>query len=203
MAEKRSAQDKLVTAALAMIEKDGWQALSLTALARQSNVPFETVFQLCPDKHALLKLIGASINIAAVKRMTEPGDNEPARDRAFDAILVVFEAMAAFKPALAVIYQETRADPATWFDVAPVFVRSAEWVADNAKLPTNGLQGLATTRAIAALLVETFGVWIADGEDLAKTMAHVDRRLRSAESWLSTFQRKDDQKKSDETQPAD
>ncbi len=197
MAEKRSAQDKLVTAALSTIEKDGWQGLSLTQLARQSNIPVETVFQLCPDKHALLKLIGASINIAAVKRMTEPGDNEPARDRAFDAILIVFEAMASYKPALAVISQETRGDPTTWFDVAPVFVRSAEWIADNAKLPTNGLRGFATTRAIAALLVETLGVWLTDGEDLSKTMAHVDRRLRSAESWLNTLKRKD------EKQPAD
>lgn len=197
MAEKRSAQDKLVAAALSMIEKDGWQGLSLTQLARQSNVPIETVFQLCPDKHALLKLIGASINIAAVKRMSEPGDNEPARDRAFDAILIVFEVMAPFKPALAVIYQETRADPATWFDVAPLFVRSAEWIADNARLPTSGLEGFATIRAIAGLLVETLGVWLTDGEDLSKTMAHVDRRLRSAESWIKTFKRKDDK------QPAD
>jgi AcrR family transcriptional regulator len=194
MAEKRSPQEKLVAAALSMIEKDGWQGLSLAQLARDSSVPRETVFQLCPDKHALLKLIGTSINAAAIKRMAEPGDNEPPRDRAFDAILIVFEAMAPYKPALAVIQQETRIDPVTWFDAAPIFVRSAEWIADNAKLPTNGLQGLATTRAIAALLVETFGVWLADGEDLSKTMAHVDRRLRSAESWLAAFKRKDDEK---------
>jgi len=203
MAEKRSPQDKLVATALSMIETSGWQGLSLTQLARESKIPVETVFHLCPDKHALLKLIGTSINAAAVKRMTEPGDNEPARDRAFDAILVVFEAMADYKPALAVIYQETRIDPATWLDVGPFFVRSAEWIADNAKLPTNGLQGLATTRAIAALLVETFGVWLADGEDLAKTMAHVDRRLRSAESWISTFQRRERKENKDEKQAAD
>jgi AcrR family transcriptional regulator len=197
MAEKRSPQEKLVAAAFSMIEKDGWQGLSLTQLARQSKIPVETVFQLCPDKHGLLTLIGAHINVAAVKRMTEPGDNEPPRDRAFDAILVVFEAMAEDKPALAVIYRELRADPSTWFDLAPVFVRSAEWIADNARLPTNGLHGLATTRAIAALLLETFGVWLDDSEDLSKTMAHVDRRLRSAESWLNTFRRKE------EKQPAD
>jgi ubiquinone biosynthesis protein COQ9 len=201
MAEKRTPQEKLVATALSMIESGGWHGLSLANLARQSKLPVETVFQLCPDKHALLKLIGTNINIAAVKRMSEPGDNEPARDRAFDAVLVVFEAMADYKPALAVIYKELRADPSTWIDLAPVFVRSAEWIADNAKLPTNGLHGLATTRVIAALLVETFGVWIDDGEDLAKTMAHVDRRLRSAESWLNTFRRKDEKK--DEKQTAD
>lgn len=197
MAEKRSAQDKLVAAALAMIEKDGWRDLSLAQLARTSGVPMETVYQLCADKQALLKLIGANIDIAALKKMSEPGDNEPARDRAFDTILVCFEAMAAYKPAVAVIYQETRSDPGQWLDIAPIFLRSAQWIADNAQLPTSGVRGFATSRAIAALLVETMGVWLGDGEDLAKTMAHVDRRLRLAESWLNTLQRKEDK------QPAD
>jgi AcrR family transcriptional regulator len=197
MAEKRSAQDKLVAAALSMIEKDGWRELSLAQLARHSKVPVETVYQLCPDKHALLRLIAASIDVAALKQMSEPGDNEPARDRAFDGILICFEAMAAFKPALAVIYHETRGDPAQWLEAAPIFVRTSQWIADNARLPREGLAGFATTRAIAALLAETMGVWLTDGTDLSKTMAHVDRRLRLAESWLNTLKRRD------EKQPAD
>jgi len=171
--------------------------LSLAQLARNSKIPIETFYQLCPDKNALLKLIAATIDVAALKRMAEPGDNEPARDRAFDSILICFEAMAPFKPALAVIYNETGSDPSQWLDVAPIFVRSAQWIADNARLPKTGLTGYATTRAIAALLAETMGVWLTDGEDLSKTMAHVDRRLRLAESWLNTFKRKD------ETKPAD
>ena len=41
------------------------------------------------------------------------------------------------------------------------------------------------------LLAETLGVWLKDGEDLAKTMAHVDRRLRMIEEWAGMLQRKD------------
>ncbi len=196
MAERQTAQDKLVTAALAMIERDGWRALSLAHLARHSNVPVETVYQLCPDKHALLKLIGASIDIAALKRMTEPAENTPPRDRAFDAVLSCFEAMAPYRPALAVIHAETLGDPGGWLEAAPILLRSARWIADNAQLPTTGLRGIATTRGIAVLLADTMGVWLTDGEDLSKTMAHVDRRLRMAESWLGTLNRAKDEKQS-------
>src|SRR5438105_14181548 len=120
MAEKQSSQEKLVSAALAMIEKDGWRTLSLAHLARHSNVPIETVYQLSPDKHALLKLIGAGIDIATLKRMTEPAENTPLRDRAFDAVISCFEAMAPYKPALTVIHAETRGDPGSWLDAAPI-----------------------------------------------------------------------------------
>src|ERR1700682_3944987 len=198
MAEKQTAQEKLVAAALAAIEKDGWHSLSLAHLARHSNVPVETVYQLCPDKHALLKLIGASIDIAALRRMTEPAENTPARDRAFDAVLSCFEAMAPYKPALTVIHAETRADPGGWFDAAPILLRSAQWIADNAQLPTTGLRGFAATRGIAVLLADTMGVWLTDAEDLSKTMAHVDRRLRLGESWLGALSRAKQEK-----QPAD
>src|SRR5213075_3589816 len=111
-----------------------------------------------------------TIDIAALKRMAEPEGNEPARDRAFDSILICFEAMAPYKAALTVIYNETGSDPAQWLDVAPLFVRSAQWIADNARLPKTGLTGYSTARAIAVLLAETMGVWLTDGEDLPKTM---------------------------------
>ena len=192
MAAKQSPQGKLVAAALAMIETEGWRALSLTQLARRSDIPIETVYQLCPDKHGLLKLIAAAIDVAALKRMTEPAANTPARDRVFDAVLNCFEAMAPYKPALAVIHHESRADAGGWLEAVPIFLRSAQWIADNAQLPTAGLRGFAATRGIAALLVDTMGVWLTDGEDLSKTMAHVDRRLRTAESWLGTLKRTKD-----------
>ena len=198
MAAKQTPQEKLVAAALAMIERDGWRALSLAHLARHANIPVETVYQLCPDKQALLRLIGAGIDVAALKRMNGPAENTPPRDRAFDAVLGCFEAMAPYKAALAVIQAETRGDPGGWLDAAPIFLRSAQWIADNAQLPTTGLRGFATTRGIAVLLADTMGIWLSDGEDLSKTMAHVDRRLRLAESWFGALDRTRDEK-----QPAD
>ncbi len=188
MATKLSPEEKLVTAALAAIEKGGWKALSLTALARKAKIPQATLYELCPDKRALLQLIAKRVDIAALERAIEPDENIPPRDRAFDAIIGCFESMTPLKPAIAVIHADTKGDPGAIFDVLPATVRSAFWIADSAGLSTTGWQGFLITRGIGVLLAETLAVWLEDGEDLAKTMAHVDRRLRLIEEWTERLQ---------------
>ena len=188
MATKLSPEEKLVTAALAAIEKGGWKALSLTALARKAKIPPATLYELCPDKRALLQLIAKRVDIAALERAIEPDENIPPRDRAFDAIIGCFESMTPLKPAIAVIHADTKGDPGAIFDVLPATVRSAFWIADSAGLSTTGWQGFLITRGIGVLLAETLAIWLEDGEDLAKTMAHVDRRLRLIEEWTERLQ---------------
>ena len=195
MTTKLSPEDKLVTAALTAIEKSGWKTLSLTALARKTKLAPAVVYDLCPDKRALLALIAKRIDLGALDRAVEPDDDAPPRDRAFDAILSCFESMTPLKPALQVIHDESVGDPAALFDALPATIRSAHWIADAAGLPTSGWQGFLVTRGVGVLLAETLGVWLKDGEDLAKTMAHVDRRLRMIEEWANMFQRKDKEQK--------
>ena len=183
MAAKPSPEEKLVAAALAAIEQSGWKSLSLTALARKAKIAPAALYELCPDKGALLALIAKRIDLAALERATDLDDDAPPRDRAFDAILSCFESMADLKPALQVIHDDSIGDPGAFLDALPSTIRSANWIADAAGLPTSGWQGFLVTRGIGVLLAETLGVWLKDGEDLAKTMAHVDRRLRMIEEW--------------------
>ena len=190
MTTKLSPEERLVNAALSAIEKSGWNSLSLTALARKAKIPPDTLYELCPHKRALLALIAKRIDLAALSRAAEPEPEAPPRDRAFDAILSCFEAMVPMKPALQVIHDESAGDPAALFDALPATIRSAQWIADSAELPTSGWQGFLVTRGIGVLLVETLGVWLKDGDDLAKTMAHVDRRLRTIEEWTGALRRK-------------
>ena len=199
MTTKLSPEDKFVTAALVAIEKSGWKSLSLTALARKAKIAPAALYELCPDKRALLGLIAKRIDIAALDRASDLDEDAPPRDRAFDAILSCFESMTPLKPALQIIHDDSAGDPGAFLDALPATIRSATWIADAAGLPTSGWQGLLVTRGIGILLAETLGVWLKDGEDLAKTMAHVDRRLRTIEEWTERLQRKP----SDEKETAD
>lgn len=187
--KKLSPEEKLVSAALAAIEKSGWKGLSLTALARKAKIDAATLYELCPDKRALLALIAKRVDIGLIERAPEPDPDIPPRDRAFDAILSCFEAMGPLKPAIQVIHDDSAGDPAAFLDVLPATMRSAQWIADIAGLPASGWRGLLVTRGIGILLAESLGVWLKDGDDLAKTMAHVDRRLRTIEEWMETLQR--------------
>ena len=191
MAAKLSPEERLVTAALVAIEKSGWKTLSLTALARSAKMPPAALYELCPNKRALLALIAKRIDLAALDRAGDRDKDAPPRDRAFDAILSCFESMTPLKPALQIIHDDSVGDPGAFLDALPATIRSATWIADAAGLPNSGWQGFLVTRGIGVLLAESLGVWLKDGDDLAKTMAHVDRRLRMIEEWAGKLARKD------------
>jgi len=186
---KSTPEDRLVDAALDEIVKSGWKALSLAALASKAKIPARTLYELCPDKRALLALISRRIDIALLEKSLPPDPAASMRDRAFDAILNWFENMAPMRPALSVIRDEGASDFGTMIDVIPATMRSAHWIADTAALPTTGWQGFLVTRGIGVLLAETVGIWLSDGPELERTMAHVDRRLRTFEEWSESFQR--------------
>jgi AcrR family transcriptional regulator len=188
--KKLSPEEKFVTTALSVIEKSGWKNLSLTALARKAKISPATLYELCPDKRALLALIAKRVDLAMLERTPEADLDIPPRDRAFDAIIGCFEGMAPLKPVIQVIHDDSAGDPGAILDVLPATMRSANWIADVAGLPTSGWKGFVTTRGIGILLAETLGIWLKDGEDLAKTMAHVDRRLRTIEEWSEALQRR-------------
>jgi AcrR family transcriptional regulator len=199
MAAKTSPEDKLVTAALAAIEEQGWAALSLTAMARKAKIPPQTMYEMCPDKRALLSLMAKRTDIALLERADEPDKGSPARDRAFDAILNWFEGLAPMRPALRIIHNESVGNLGEIIDLIPATMRSAQWIADCAALPSTGWEGFFVTRAIGLLLAETLGVWLNDGDDLAKTMAHVDRRMRTMEEWVSALRQANKSEKTADT----
>ncbi|MBL8781458.1 MAG: hypothetical protein JNL06_11035, partial [Alphaproteobacteria bacterium] len=156
----------------------------------KAKIDAATLYDLCPDKRALLALIAKRVDIGLIERAQEPDADIPPRDRAFDAILSCFEAMGPLKSTIQIIHDESKGDPGAFLDVLPATMRSAQWIADIAGLPTSGWQGFVTTRGIGILLAETLSVWLQDGDDLAKTMAHVDRRLRTIEEWAEALQRR-------------
>jgi hypothetical protein len=59
------------------------------------------------------------------------------------------------------------------------------WMLEAAGVSTAGLRGRLRVRALAVLYLSELRVFLRDDtEDLSKTMAALDRRLRQAEPWL-------------------
>ncbi len=59
------------------------------------------------------------------------------------------------------------------------------WMLEAAGLSSAGIRGRFRVRALAVLYLCVLRVFVRDdSEDLAKTMAALDRRLRQAEPWL-------------------
>jgi AcrR family transcriptional regulator len=188
MTTRKTPEQKLVAAAAADIVAHGWPAFSLTRTARKASIPLATLYEICPSKTALLTLMGKEVDLAFLRKDHVIDPEMPARDRAFDAILLWFEQLETLKPVLQAIRDAGKDDPGLLIDLVPMAARSAHWIAEVALLPDTGWRGFAITRGIGLLMADTLPVWLADERDLARTMAHLDRRLRMIEEWNETLQ---------------
>ena len=60
-----------------------------------------------------------------------------------------------------------------------------------ARIEAEGVRGFLVRRGLAAIYADTLRVWLADpSEDAARTMAHLDKRLRQAASLLGRLPRR-------------
>jgi AcrR family transcriptional regulator len=184
-----SPQDKLTQTAFTLIERDGWTNLTLLGLAKAAKMKVAEVYRLAPDKAALLGLVLAALDRDIVERLTEQDARAPLRDRAFDAVLNAFEAMGPRKPVMRVLFHDLRRDPSGWIAAWRSLKQTAAWVAESAGIKTDGFLGAMQLRALSLLLADTTSVWLEDGDDLGRTMAHVDGRLRRFEKAVSIFRR--------------
>jgi len=188
MTARKTPEQKLIAAATAEIVAHGWSGFSLTKAARKAAIPLATLYEICPGKAALLPLMGKDVDLAFLRQDHAVDAGMPARDRAFDAILYWFEHLEPIRPVLVAIRDAGKDDPALLIDLLPMAGRSANWIAEVARLPDTGWRGFAVTRGIALLMADTLPVWLDDERDLARTMAHLDRRLRMIEEWSESLE---------------
>jgi AcrR family transcriptional regulator len=188
-ASARSPEDRLIQTAFTLIERDGWAGLSMLALAKAAKIKVAELYRLAPDKGALLSLILAALDRDIVERLTEQDTRAPLRDRVFDAVLNAFEAMGPRKPVMRVLFHDLRRDPGAWAAAWKGLKQTSAWVAESAGVDTRGMMGAVRLRGLSVLLADTTAVWLDDGDDLGRTMAHVDGRLRRLEKAFSIFRR--------------
>ena len=111
MTTRKTPEQKLVAAAAADIVAHGWPAFSLTRTARKASIPLATLYEICPSKTALLTLMGKEVDLAFLRQDHVIDPEMPARDRAFDAILLWFEQLETLKPVLQAIRDAGKDDP--------------------------------------------------------------------------------------------
>jgi hypothetical protein len=76
---------------------------------------------------------------------------------------------------------------------------SAAWMLEAANLSSAGLRGFARTKVLAALYVSMLPIWFGDdSDDMARTMAVLDRRLKRLNSATNVLCRLGSRRKSDD-----
>jgi AcrR family transcriptional regulator len=178
-------RDRILDATLSLAEREGWRKASLGAIAGEAGMPLRQLYGEFRSRAAILSGLMARTDAGVLTETPAAEADESPRDRLFDVLMRRFDALKAQRAALKVIARELGSDPPTALCSAPAFLRSMTWMLEAAGLSSAGIRGRFRVRVLAVLYLCVLRVFVGDdSEDLAKTMAALDRRLRQAEPWL-------------------
>lgn len=178
--------EAVLSAVLDLAAERGWRAVSLADVADRAAIPLTDLVEQFPTKGALLTAYAQRIDQRMLAGGSEPG--ETTRDRLFEVLMRRFEAMAPDRRGLKAIAVGLGDDPAAVLCGGRRFLRSMALALETAGLSAAGLSGLVRVNGVAAVVLYTLRTFLDDDSgDLSRTMAHLDRALRRAETiagWM-------------------
>ena len=183
MSDKREAA---LDAFLRLIGERGFAAVTLRDVAQAAGLGLAELYGLFPDKVALASAFMARIDtevLAGVRLSNDP--EETARDRLFDTMMRRYDALKPYRAVLRALRQAATSDPLLALALSPALRRSMACMLEAASLPADGISGAARQNGLLTIHYTVSGVFDRDeSADLSKTMAALDRRLKTAEKWV-------------------
>lgn len=186
----KSAKPDLLTLAFEMIGDVGWSGFSFSDFAIRAKMPLADLRQHFDGRTGLLDALSLRLDEAMLAIDRDELQDLPARDRLFELIMSRLEAMAPFRPGLTRLAREARYAPDLLVMTACRLDRSLTWLQDAAGLRSDGLRASLQRKLFVAIYLRTLNVWLSDdSQDLAKTMASLDKQLRRIESLVDLDRR--------------
>jgi AcrR family transcriptional regulator len=187
----RNEADRIIDATFALIRIEGWRRLSLSAIAAAAELPILQVYRVFHSKQAILCGFYNRIDQIVLADPPAAELDERPRDRLFDLMMRRFDALQTYKATLDVLRRELLGDPATALCAGASLSRSMRWMLEAAEIPTSGVRGAIAVKLAAAAYLCAMRVWQRDdSQDLARTMAALDARLRRIEGWFGSAPRR-------------
>lgn len=175
---------RVIDAAFDLAREHGWRDLSLAEIAEAAGLPLSEVYPLFPSKQAILDGFTREVDAAMLAEEGE-GLDTPARDRLFDMVMRRFDALQPYKEALGVILQDQLRDPLAACCGLGRLARSMAATLEAAGFSTTGCRGALRVKGLSAIYLSTVRVWLRDdSEDMAATMAHLDKQLSRVDSLI-------------------
>lgn len=180
-----------VAVMLDLVSEQGWRAVTLGRIAQASGLPLSALYGQYASKTDLLTAFARRIDLAMLAALGEPGpapaDAAAVKDRLFEAVMARFDALHPHKDAIRVLMRELPGDPVALACFLTRGLRQGlDWMLAAAELDAGGLAGATRRKVLGGIYLDTLRVWLKDeGEDMATTMAHLDKRLEQG-LWLLT-----------------
>jgi len=187
----KPANEAALDAFTKLIAEKGFADVALRDVAEAAGLSLAELYQVYPDKVALVAAFMARIDAAVLAGTPTRSDpEETARDRLFDAMMRRYDALRPYREALGAIRRAGTRDPMLALAMGPALRRSMAAMLEAASVPSDGLSGALRQNGLLAIHYAVSRVYDKDETaDLSKTMAALDSRLKMAERWAQLFEK--------------
>ena len=153
--------------------------------------PTNWVYGTFASKTAILAAFSRRLDAEILAALDADATEAPVRERLFDVLMKRFDALNPHRQAIANILRDSCADPlAAICGLAPL-CQSMAWMLEGAGIGSQGPLGLVRIKGLSMIYLSALAVWLRDDSpDMAKTMAHLDKRLRQAENCVIALRRR-------------
>jgi AcrR family transcriptional regulator len=170
------ARSRLIAAALDLAASKGWRNVGMGEIARHAGIPLGEAFALYRTKPGLLA--GFTRQVSETVLSAGEAEGSP-REKLFELMMRRFDALKGHRAALKAILRGSVGDPLALCGV-PAGLNAMAWMLEAAGISAAGWRGHAQCLALVGAYAATFRIFLDDdSEDLAKTMAALDRWLKS------------------------
>ena len=182
MARKADVSDVALDAALELAATAGWRDLTMRDVAEASGVTLAELHAVYPTRDAILKAFSSRIDAAVLAGDAGDLGEESPRDRLFDVIMRRLDVLSAHRKAAWSIIRASLGNPASALQGFCLTQASMRWMLEAAGIDAGGRAGALRTKGLMLVWLDVLRVWQSDeSDDMARTMAHLDKRLALAE----------------------
>ena len=202
--KRKDAPQAIIESALTLAASRGWSRVGLGDIAEAAEVSLAELRAAFSSKSAIVAAYAAAIDREVLAARDSEVAGRPATERLFDVLMKRFDLLNAHKEGVGAIMRSCPSDPEAILCGPLTLRRSMRWMLEAADLSSAGLQGGLRVKALSALYLSMLPVWLRDdSEDMARTMAVLDRRLRRLDRLTRTLCRFAPRRDWRDTQPAE
>ncbi|WP_267423744.1 TetR/AcrR family transcriptional regulator [Methylobacterium sp. GC_Met_2] len=181
-APKLSPREAAVEALMRLAAEQPWNDIEIGDIAREAGLTLAELRDLFPSKGAVLGGLTRIIDRKVLEGDLSGLEEEPTRERLFDVLMRRLDAMEPYKPALQRIAYALRGEPLSMLALNSVMLNSHRYMLAAAGIDTEGPLGQLKLQGVVIAFARVTQVWLDDDDPaLARTMARLDKEIRSGE----------------------
>lgn len=172
---------RIVAALMRLAAERKWRDISMMDIADASGISLLELRKEFERKGQMLSSFGYMVDAEVLRKAPRRQPTQTARDAIFDVVMSRFDVLAPYKAAMKSAYDGGALDAS----LLKSLMRSQTVMLQAAGINTEGAPGQVRVAGLASVFTRTFHTWLGDTDPgMARTMAFLDRQLRSGERSL-------------------